>query len=232
MKKSSRRSRSSFSARVPIVEGRSAGRPRDPGVEEGVVAATLKLLAERGYDGMSIEAIAKAAGVGKPTIYRRWKDKADIATNALAQFQMREPRVGTGPTRDRLIAHLRAFRTSLLRPNGMSMLGTILAEEHRTPELLRLFRERIVSTRRRLLRELLEEGLSTGELRADADLDAAINAVVGSFYARYLANQPIPPEWADRIVALVWPALVADAKAVPAGDKRQPPGSVTRGLCE
>jgi AcrR family transcriptional regulator len=220
MKKSSRRDRGSLSTSVPIVEGRFAGRPRDPGVEEAVVAVTLRLLAERGYDGMSIDAIAKAAGVGKPTIYRRWKDKADIATTALAHLQMREPRVGTGPTRQRLIAHLRAFRTSLLRPNGMSMLGTILAEEHRTPELLRLFRERIVSTRRRLLRELLEDGTSTGEISADADLDAAINAMVGSFYARYLANQPIPPDWADRIVALVWPALMADAKCVRHGEKR------------
>jgi AcrR family transcriptional regulator len=171
------------------------------------VAATLRLLAQRGYDGMSIDAIAKTAGVGKPSIYRRWKDKADIATAALAQFQMREPRVDPGPARRRLIAHLRAFRASLLRPLGMSMLGTILAEEHRTPELLRLFRERIVATRRRRLRQLLEEGMASGEVRSDADLDAAINAMIGSFYARYLSGEPIPPQWADRIVGVVWPAL-------------------------
>jgi AcrR family transcriptional regulator len=183
------------------------GRPRDTGVDEAVLAATLKLMAERGYTGMSIDAIAKAADVGKPSIYRRWKDKADIATAALAQLQMREPRDAPGPTRQRLVAHLRAFRASLLRPHGMSMLGTILAEEHRTPELLGLFRERIVATRRCRLRRLLEEGVASGEVRPDADLDAAINAMVGSFYARYLSGDPIPLQWADRVVAVVWAAL-------------------------
>lgn len=183
------------------------GRPRDPAVDDAVIALTLEHLARDGYEGMSIAAIAAAAGVGKPSIYRRWKGKADLATAALQAFQMREPRVRGMTTRERLVSHLRGFRRSLLRPNGMAMLGTLLAEEVRTPELLALFRDRIVKRRRRMLRELLDAGVESGELRAGLDSEAVINAVVGSFYARYLAGNPISSKWPERIVALVWPSV-------------------------
>jgi AcrR family transcriptional regulator len=174
-----------------------------------VIAATLKHLAEDGYQGMSMDTIAATAGVGKPSIYRRWASKADLATAALSHFQTQERRVVGSDTRQRLVSHLRVFRKSLLRPNGMAMLGTILAEEHRTPELLTLFRDRIISRRRQWLKELLEQGVAVNDLRTDADLDAAVNLLVGSFYARYLAGQAITDEWPERAVAMVWPAIAA-----------------------
>ncbi len=96
---------------------------------------------------------------------------------------------------------------SLLRPNGMAMLGTILAEEQRTPELFRLFVERIVVRRRAMLKAILERGVKEGEVRADADLDAAVAMLVGSFYARYLAGGAIWDAWSERVVSLVWPGI-------------------------
>lgn len=189
------------------------GRPRDPAIEEVVLETALRLMAEHGYAGMSIDAIARETGVGKPAIYRRFANKADIATAALSSFQMREPRVHGATARERVASHLRSFRTSLLRPNGMSMLGTILAEEHRMPELFRLFRERIVASRRRMLRALLEQAVSDGEVRADADVDAAVNLLVGSFYARYLSGEPVSEAWVERVLAVVWPGITAGADA-------------------
>lgn len=189
------------------------GRPRDPAIEEAVLDTALRLMAEHGYAGMSIDAIARETGVGKPAIYRRFANKADIATAALSGFQMREPRVHGATARERVASHLRSFRTSLLRPNGMSMLGTILAEEHRTPELFQLFRERIIASRRRMLRALLEQAIADGEVRADADVDAAVNLLVGSFYARYLSGEPVSESWVERILAVVWPGIAASADA-------------------
>ncbi|MCY2959969.1 MAG: TetR/AcrR family transcriptional regulator [Planctomycetota bacterium] len=172
-----------------------------------MLAAALVHLARDGYAGMSIDGIAADAGVGKPSIYRRWSGKADLATAALSKLQAEEPRVVGNGARARLVSHLRGFRASLLRPNGMAMLGAVLAEESRTPELMALFRERILARRRRLLHDLLAEGIASGEIRRDADVDAAVNALVGSFYARYLAGQPIGPDWPERVVSLVWPSL-------------------------
>lgn len=190
---------------------RGPGRPRDPAVDDAILRATLRQLAANGYAGMSVEAIAAEAGVTKPTVYRRWPSKANLATAALAVLQAEESPPARGEARADLVALLATFQRSLLRPNGMSMLGTLLAEEERAPELIALFRERIVASRRRGVRDLLDAARSRGELRPDADLDAAVNALIGSFYARYLSGEGVPADWPERIVATVWGGIAGRA---------------------
>ena len=189
-------------------EEKSAGRPRDPETERRILDATLRHLAEEGYSRMSVDNIALSAGVSKPTIYRRWPGKADLATAALRTLQLSEPAVDTGSTTGDLIATLENFSRSLLRPNGLSLIGTVLAEEAHTPELLALFRERLVVPRRRMLRDILEHAKRNGELRRGANLDAAVNLLVGAYYARYLAASAIPAGFSRELVLLVWPGLV------------------------
>jgi len=191
---------------------KSAGRPRDPDTERRILDVTLRHLAEEGYNRMSLDNIAIAAGVSKPTIYRRWPGKADLATAALRTFQMAETPVNTGTTPGDLTATLENFSRSLLRPNGMSLIGTVLAEEVHTPELLALFRERLVSPRRQMLRVILERARKNGELRRGANLDAAVNLLVGAFYARYLASSAIPPDFPRELVKLVWPGLARNSR--------------------
>jgi len=99
---------------------------------------------------MSLDAVAAESGSSKPTIYRRWRSKADLATAALNTIQFAEPHVDTGSTVGDLTRTLENFFRSLLRPNGMSLIGTVLAEEAHTPELLALFRVRLVATRRNI----------------------------------------------------------------------------------
>ncbi len=183
------------------------GRPRDAETEQRILEAALRLLAGDGYSRMSLDAVAAEAGVSKPTIYRRWSSKADLATAALRTIQLAEPRPDTGSTVDDLIATLENFSRSLLRPNGMSLIGTVLAEEAHTPDLLRLFRERIVAPRRAMLRAILERGVQRGEIREGADLDTAVQMLVGAFYARYLAASRVPAGFARELVELTWQGL-------------------------
>ncbi len=183
------------------------GRPRDPQVDGRLIDAMLRLLARDGYAGASLEAVAQEAGVSKPAIYRRWSSKAELATAALAQLQAGDAPQASGDPRADLVSLLASFRRLLLRPNGLSMIGTLLVEERENPELLRLFRERIVATRRRQVRDLLDAALALGHLRRDADLDAATNALIGSFYARYISGERIGTDWPERVVALVWDGL-------------------------
>ena len=61
-----------------------AGRPRDPAADRAILDATLHLLAEQGYQAMSIEGVAAASGVSRPTVYRRYASKADLVAAALA----------------------------------------------------------------------------------------------------------------------------------------------------
>ena len=185
-------------------EERAPGRPRDPETEERILEVALRLLSVDGYSRMSLDGVAAEAGVSKPTIYRRWSSKADLATAALRTMQVAEPKVDTGTTVGDLVAALENFSRSLLRPNGMSLIGTVLAEEGHTPELLRLFRERIVKPRREMIKGILERAAGRGELRAGVDVDAAVQMLVGGFYARYLAHGRVPGGFAREMVEIVW----------------------------
>lgn len=183
--------------------GGKAGRPRCAAIQERILKATLRQLADLGYARMSVDAIAEEAETTKPTIYRRWPSKETLAIAALAHLQAERQPEPTGSTESDLIALLRDFQKKLLRPNGMSMIGTLLAEEQHTPELLHLFREKIVTPRREGLVSILKSAQDRREIASDADVDAAVNMLVGSFYARYLTGESIPKNWPERVVSIV-----------------------------
>ena len=195
------RSRKDTESHLPASGGR--GRPRSEAADAAILDAAMAEMAERGYARMSVDAIAARAGVSKPTIYLRHASKAELATAALAAFQQRALPRPTGDTRADLVAILRHLRRGIERPFGMAMIGTVLAEEAHTPELLALFRERLVAPRRAALRGVLEAARDRGELREDADLDAAVAALVGAYYAQYLAGRPFPRRWPTPVVEVV-----------------------------
>lgn len=187
---------------------RRSGRPRSERAEEAILAATIRLLAEVGYARMSVDAIVAEARTTKPTLYRRWSGKEELAIAALSRLQRTNAPELTGDARVDLVELLRDFRAKLLRPNGMAMIGTVLAEEHHVPELIAQFRERIVRPRREGLRAVLESARAAGRISAGAPIDAAVAMLIGSFYALYLSGEPIPAEWPERAVDAIWPGLV------------------------
>jgi AcrR family transcriptional regulator len=180
-------------------------------VDEAILAAAVAELGERGYARMSMDAVAARAGVSKPTVYLRHPTKADLATAAIASMRVEPRPAPTDDVRADLIKHLRLLRAGIERPNGTTMLGTVLAEEHETPELLALFRERLVSPRRRELRAVLEAARDRGDLRAGADLDAAVTALVGAFLARYLAGDSLGGRFVTSVVDTVLDGLRVSA---------------------
>lgn len=176
------------------------GRPRETDKDERILRAALELLRREGYDGMSVEAVARAAGVTRPTVYRRWPTKEDLATAAVHTLSWHDqPTESDDPWRD-LERELAATVAAIARPNGMAFIGTLLAEEHRTPTLIGLFRERVVATRRSRVRAALERAAGAG---CEADLDLVVNMLLGTFYAAYLAGTPMEPTWTERAVELL-----------------------------
>jgi AcrR family transcriptional regulator len=181
-------------------DGRGPGRPREPEVDQRILAAALRLMAQSGYARMSMEGVAALARVTKPTIYRRYENKAALAIAAVVAYCAVSPPAYPGDTRGDLIAQMRHFRWAMERPYGMGLLGTVLAEEHETPDLLAHFRAYLVKPRRQELRRILERAARWGELRPDADIDLAINMLVGAYYAQYLDGAPFPDNWAESVV--------------------------------
>lgn len=189
------------------MEARSAGRPRSAEKDAVILRAALDLLASHGYARMSLSQVAASAQVSKSTIHLRWKTKADLLTAALAALRMADAPPASGNTRADLTAVLKDFADTVERVNGMALIGTCLSEEAHTPELLSLLRERTVLPRRALLRDVLEEARARGEIRADADLEAAVSALLGPYYADYMAGRAGRQGWAEDSVALVLASL-------------------------
>ncbi len=196
-------------SRYPHERAGSGGRPRDPDLDERILDATRRLLAERGYQGLSIDAVARAAGTTRPTVYLRFAGKEELATSAVAGMTVEEPLPQTDDIRADLVAELRHFRAAITRPNGFSFVGTVLAEEHATPGLIARFRERLVLPRRHRLAATLERGMRIGAIRTDLDVDAATGMLTGSVYAHHLAHGTLPEDWPQRVVDTLWPALQA-----------------------
>ena len=176
------------------------GRPRNHVAEDRIIQSALMLMARHGYNRMSMDMVAMDAGVTKPTIYRRYKGKEELAVAALVAFCQHDIPPPTGHTWADLIAQMNHFRVGVERPFGMAMIGTVLAEEHDTPTLLALFREQMIKPRRAVLRVILTRAREAGELRADANIAAAATMLIGAYYAHYLSGEPFPKLWVEMTV--------------------------------
>lgn len=190
-------------------EGRKAGRPRSPAVDAAIVDAAIRLLSTDGYARMSMDAVASRAGVSKATLYLRYAGKADLATAALEHLREAGQPPPTGDLRTDLLAQLRQARRNAERVTVMALVGTCLTEEHHTPELLRLFRERILQPRRSIYRRLLDDAAGAGLIDPDADRDAVIDMLSGAYQARYLAGDGFPDGWEEGIVDAAMACLVS-----------------------
>jgi AcrR family transcriptional regulator len=150
---------------------------------------------------MSVEGIAAATGVSKPTIYRRWPTKAALAVAACEDLRLHGLPEPTGDLTHDLVAQLRDLRKHFDQSHGMPLVESLLADELQTPRLLGLFRARVVTPYSEAILARLAEAQDRGEVRADADLDAAVNMLVGAYYAQYASGQPFRDDWAQTVVA-------------------------------
>lgn len=185
---------------------RGAGRPRDADIDERVLEAARRQLAQHGYEAMSVAAVAQEAGTTRQALYRRWPTKADLATAAIAAMARAAERTPTDDPYADLVAELEAFRRGISRPDGVSLVGTMLLRSA-DPELVRFYRERIVVPRRSRLRTILERAREAGLVDAEADIETALNVFTGTWYARALAGDSPTPRWAERVASLVWRGL-------------------------
>ena len=188
---------------------RPRGRPRQAALDQRILQAALRLLGEKGYARMSLDDIATAAQTTRATIYLRYPSKAELAAAACihARHSFVLPPL-TGDLHQDLVAQLRHFQASMAAPHSMPIIGTALAEERTTPELLAALREHVIGSRRQMLRAILRQARSCNELAPDVDIDLAVTQLVGSYYAFAIAGEPIPSDWSERVVDQVLSCLL------------------------
>jgi AcrR family transcriptional regulator len=180
-------------------------RPREEALDRAILAAAQKLLMEEGFASMSIARVAEAAGVGRPAIYRRYKDKGELVLAAIEDMRTRLQTPDTGSTRDDMVALLDFAR----RKFDMSLAGTLLVEEAERPELLDQFRARMIQPAGNQMVAVIERGRERGEVRADVDPALAAQAVMGSFLWHYMYAGRPKRGWSEALVDTIWPGLAA-----------------------
>ncbi|HEV2902184.1 MAG TPA: TetR/AcrR family transcriptional regulator [Gaiellaceae bacterium] len=191
------------------VQRRPRGRPRRAAARREIVAATLELLAERGFQTATMEAIAGRAGVGKNTIYRRWASKEELIADALGDLTA-EAEIEEDDVRAALVAHVREFTRIFADPLLGRILPGLLGELHSNPEFAEVWAERVVQPRREAIVDLLRSAVERGELRDGLDLEAITDLLVGPPFVRSTFPFGLPEltaEYAEDLVQIVWGGL-------------------------
>ncbi len=183
------------------------GRPRSELSHEAILDAVLKLLEDEGYGALTIEGVARQAGVGKQTIYRWWKCRAELVLEAYANHTSSKiPLPDKGSLRADLEAFLTAGCKRLTDISGPIMRGlmadAVLDEEFREVLLSAFLRKR-----QDAFKALLERGVARAELSADVDLDLACDLVFGPIWHRLLLKQGrLDARFARQLAAVVMAA--------------------------
>jgi AcrR family transcriptional regulator len=162
------------------------GRPRSPQVRDAILSAARALLQESGVAGLTMEAVAERAGVGKPTVYRWWPNRHAVAMAALMDAATARP------ARTRTRSPLRALREQLLAVSdtlasrqGRSVTAMIASADPDT-EIAKAFRHHFVLERRNEGRALLLRAIEAGEVRPQIDVDTALDQLYGALFFRVL----------------------------------------------
>ena len=186
------------------------GRRRSERSHRAILEATQELLVERGYPAVSIEGIAARAGVGKQTIYRWWPSKAALVLEAyLAGEDAVPPPEPAGSTREDVRALLGWLVAVLAEPTGGGVVAGLVAELPHDADLAEGFRRDVVPARREAMLAALERGRERGEIRADADLELAVDELHGAvFYRLLLSGEPLDDAFVERLTDQVLAGLV------------------------
>ena len=180
-----------------VRRARSVG--RGPKVRAAVLAATLAELAERGYAGLTVENVARRAGVHKTTIYRRWGDCERLVVDALTDHvAMEVPIPDTGAVATDLREHARALVRWLTSPIGRAIMAATLSDATRVQELAEV-KHRYFDDRFRRAGPVVGHAIARGELPADTDPAELVKAMIAPIYLRFLVTaDPIDETTADQ----------------------------------
>lgn len=214
---------------VEPVEPRS-GRPLDPTRADAIRRATLELLAERGYDRLTVEAVAARAGAGKATVYRRWESKAELVTDAMDDLlRPPEPLPDTGSLRTDLdvLCSLLSDEPGNRDFDVVQGLASALPHDR---ELMAAFNEHCIEPRRMALDEMLRRAVVRGEMPAGKDVELLTSVIPALIIYRKLVNgDPVDSSFARRIVdEVVIPAATAPLTADRPRPRREGGGALLR----
>jgi TetR/AcrR family transcriptional regulator, regulator of autoinduction and epiphytic fitness len=169
-----------------------------------ILGAAVEELASAGYGGVTIEAVAARAGVGKSTIYRHWPDKLALIADAFETFhEEMVPDLGALSPREAVVLLLGHVAEVFVDSTFSRCIPALIEGAERDPRV-REFHHRYAVQRRQALVDLIARGVAEGDFRADTDPEAATIALLGTIvYRRLMTPEPFRPDEAAQLVTLV-----------------------------
>jgi len=188
---------------------RGRGRPRCEKAHQCILDAAYELLQEVGFTALTVEGVAARAGVGKPTIYRRWANKAQLAMDAfLAAVNPELYFPDTGSAKEDFRGQMQQLLKVMQSPRG-EIIATIIGGAQMDAELIEAFRDNWLMPRRKDAKQVFKRGVARGELRKDVDLDVAIDLLYSPlFYRLLLKHAPLTEDFVDDLVDGVMQGLM------------------------
>ncbi len=190
------------------------GRPRSVEADQAIVDAALAVFAEEGFDGLTMEAVAARAGVGKATVYRRYPGKAELVIRAASCLSAAEaPEADTGSLRGDLQAIARNLVHLLTATVAGRCVPELVAALPRCAQLAGEHR-RFIAAPRRLTVRAVDRAVARGELAADTDAEIVADLLAGPIFYRHLVMRGrLDTRYADRVVDAVLGWLSHDTPA-------------------
>jgi AcrR family transcriptional regulator len=187
-----------------MAPSRQPGRPRDPSYDGVILDATLQILFDKGYKGLTIDGVAAKTGMGRPTIYRRWPSKAALVIAALADFVGLSPTPDTGSLHDDLLAFQSQQVRLMNSPQSRRTTAGLVADLVADPELSEMYFRDYIAPRRDSMKQALQRGVDRGELRPDADFDLIYDLLLGPLFMRSVVRgEPLGRDIAEQTVELI-----------------------------
>jgi AcrR family transcriptional regulator len=184
------------------------GRQRSEESEEAILSAITALLKNKPLRDISIEEIARTAGVGKATIYKWWPSKAYIAFDAFSKkLEEMVPICDTGSAERDFKEQVRSLLAFFDTPAGLVMRH-FLAEGQVDPEFASLFRERFIKPRREVIGVIFDRAVERGQIRRGLDREVVLDLIYGpGFYRLLIRHEPLERTTVDEMISALFRGL-------------------------
>jgi AcrR family transcriptional regulator len=182
------------------------GRPRSAAADTAIIEAVLRMIEDGASIGeLSMERIAREAGVGKATVYRRWPGKNALMLDVMRSLDAPSPPPAGVSVRDDLVALLEFLRRRGLAKRNSAVLRTVVSHVQSQPDLWAEYHRTVVRARHQALLTVLRRGMANGEIRTDHDIETVADLFVGPMLARALLHEwrELPVGLAEDIVDMV-----------------------------
>jgi len=155
------------------------GRPRSAQSHQAILRAALQLLAEVGFNAMSMDAIAACAGVGKTTIYRRYTSKAELVADAIENVREEIILPDTGTLWGDIEALIENAAQITLSPVGRQTVAMIISSASSNPQFAQIYWTKYLHPRRKSFALVLERAKARNEIQANLDPDLVFDTMSG-----------------------------------------------------